>query len=97
MSISVISEGWKGEHEKLCALKRLLGSERIPPAAGFKPGARDQKLGVLSESYQNILKKLRDGGNGNSMPEQCRTLLYIYKVTKDDSKLFKKLTLVVYT
>ena len=27
------------------------------------------------------------------MPEQCRTLLYIYKVPKDDSKLFKKLTL----
>ena len=38
-NISVISEGWKGEHERLCALKRLLGSERISPAAGFEPGA----------------------------------------------------------
>ena len=38
-SISVISEGWKGEHEKLCAMKCLLGSERISPAVGFEPGA----------------------------------------------------------
>ena len=38
-SISVISEGWKGEHERLCAMKRLLGSERISPAAGFEPEA----------------------------------------------------------
>ena len=37
-SISVISEGWKGEHERLCAM-RLLGSERISPATGFEPGA----------------------------------------------------------
>ena len=29
------------------------------------------------------------------MPEQCRTLLYIYKVPKDDSKLFEKLILCV--
>ena len=38
-SILVISEGWKGEHEKLCAKKRLLGSKRISPAAGFETGA----------------------------------------------------------
>ena len=37
-SISVILEGWKGANEKLCAMKRLLGSERISPAAGFEPG-----------------------------------------------------------
>ena len=35
-SILVVSEGWKGEHERLCAMKRLLGSERILPAAGFE-------------------------------------------------------------
>ena len=47
---SVISEGWKGEHERLLAMKRLLGSERISPAARFEPWApgRDPKLGVLS-------------------------------------------------
>ena len=36
---SVFSEGWNGEHEMLCAMERLLGSERISPAAAFEPGA----------------------------------------------------------
>ena len=39
VSFNSISEGWKGEHERLCAKKRLLGSERISPAAGFEPRA----------------------------------------------------------
>ena len=32
-SISVISRRWKGEHERLCAMKRRLGSGRISPPA----------------------------------------------------------------
>ena len=36
-SISVISRRWKGEHERLCAKKRRLGSGRISPPAGFEP------------------------------------------------------------
>ena len=36
-SISVISRRWKGEHEKLCAMKRCLGSGRISPPAAFEP------------------------------------------------------------
>ena len=35
--ISVISRRWKGEHERLCAMKRRLGSGRISPPAGFEP------------------------------------------------------------
>ena len=35
-SISVISWRWKGEHERLCAMKRRLGSGRISPPAGFE-------------------------------------------------------------
>ena len=27
----------KGEHERLCAMKRRLGSGRISPPAGFEP------------------------------------------------------------
>ena len=38
-SISVISRRWKGEHERLCAMKRRLGSGRISPPAGFEPGS----------------------------------------------------------
>ena len=36
-SISVILRRWKGEHERLCAMKRRLGSGRISPPAGFEP------------------------------------------------------------
>ena len=36
-SISFISGGWKGEHEKLCAMKRRSGSELISPPAGLEP------------------------------------------------------------
>ena len=35
-SISVISGRWKGEHERLCAMKCRLGSGRIVPPAGFE-------------------------------------------------------------
>ena len=36
-SISVISRWWKGEHERLCAMKHHLDSGRISPPAGFEP------------------------------------------------------------
>ena len=36
-SLSVITRRWKHEHERLCAMKRRLGSGRISPPAGFKP------------------------------------------------------------
>ena len=35
--ISVISGQWKGKHERPCAMKRCLASERISPSAGFEP------------------------------------------------------------
>ena len=35
--ISVISGQWKGKHERPCAMKRRLASERISPSAGFDP------------------------------------------------------------
>ena len=36
-SISVISRWWKDENERLCAMKRRLGSGRISPLARFEP------------------------------------------------------------
>ena len=36
-SISVISRRWEDEHERLCAMKRRLGSGRISPPTGFEP------------------------------------------------------------
>ena len=47
-SISVISRRWKGEHERLCAMKRHLGSGRISPPAGSNPRPRDPKSGALT-------------------------------------------------
>ena len=44
-SISVISRWWKGEHERLCAMKRRLGSGRISPPAGFEPSTPWSKVG----------------------------------------------------
>ena len=35
--ISVISGQWMGKHERPCAMKRRLASERISPSAGFEP------------------------------------------------------------
>ena len=37
ISISVISRRWKGEYERLCAMKRRLDSGRISLPAGFEP------------------------------------------------------------
>ena len=36
-SISVILGRREGEHERLCAMKRRLASDRISPPAGFEP------------------------------------------------------------
>ena len=47
-SISLISGRWKGEQEKLCAMKRRLGLEIILPPAGLEPGTCDPKSGVLT-------------------------------------------------
>ena len=57
-SISVISEGWNGEHKKLCAMKRFLGSERISPAAGFKPGAPWSEVGSAKSSVTSRILRV---------------------------------------
>ena len=45
-SISVISGRWKGEHERLCAMKCRLCSGRISPQAGFEPATRWSEVGT---------------------------------------------------
>ena len=50
-SISVISRRWKGEHERLCAMKRRLGSGRILPPAGFEPATPWSEVGSAFETY----------------------------------------------
>ena len=44
-SISVISRRWKGEHERLCAMKRCLASRKISPSAGFEPATPWSEVG----------------------------------------------------
>ena len=49
-SISVISKRWKGEHERLCAMKRRLGSGRISPPVGFEPATLWSEVGSDNHS-----------------------------------------------
>ena len=49
-SISVISRRWKGEHERLCAMKRCLGLRRISPPAGFEPATPWTEVGSAYRS-----------------------------------------------
>ena len=55
-SISVISRQWKGEHERLCAMKRRLGSGRILPPAGFEPATLWSEVGSANRSATLMLR-----------------------------------------
>ena len=52
-SISVILRRWKGEHERLCAMKRSLGSGRISLSAGFEPAIPWSKVTNFRGIKQN--------------------------------------------
>ena len=54
-SISVISRRWKGEHERLCAMKRRLGSGRISPPAEFEPATPWSEVGSANRSATRTL------------------------------------------
>ena len=54
-SISVISRRWKGKHERLCAMKRRLGSGRISPPAGFEPATPWSEVGSANRSATRTL------------------------------------------
>ena len=49
-SISVITGRWKGEHERLCVVKRRLGSEKILPLAGFESTTPWSEVGSANRS-----------------------------------------------
>ena len=55
-SISVISRRWKDEHERLCAMKRRLGSGRISPPAGFEPATPWSEVGSANRSATRTLR-----------------------------------------
>ena len=54
-SISVISRRWNDEHERLCAMKRRLGSGRISPPAGFEPATPWSEVGSANRSATRTL------------------------------------------
>ena len=56
-SISVISRRWKGEYERLCAMKRRLGSGRISPPAGFEPATPWSEVGSANRSATRTLQR----------------------------------------
>ena len=55
-SISVISRRWKGEYERLCAMKRRLGLGRISPPAGFEPATPWSELGQADASGPALVR-----------------------------------------
>ena len=55
-SISVISRQWKDEYEKLYAMKRRLGSERISPPVGFQPATPWSEVGSANCSAMRTLR-----------------------------------------
>ena len=55
-SISVILRRWKDEHERLCAMKRRLGSGRISPLAGFEPATPWTEVGSTNRSATRTLR-----------------------------------------
>ena len=57
-SISVILGKWKGEYERLCAMKCCLDSERILPLAGFKPAMWSEVRSANCSASQTLLCKL---------------------------------------
>ena len=57
-SISVISRRWEGEHERLCAMKRRLGSGRISPPAGHYLW---RKYEILKQD--SFIKKFKTSNN----------------------------------
>ena len=71
-SISVISRWWKGEYERLCAMKHCLGSGRISPPAGFEPVTPWSKVGSANRSTRRTLHHLKV----NSLPYDLIMLGY---------------------
>ena len=59
-SISVISRWWKGEHERLCAMKRRLASGRISPPAGFEPATLWSEVGSANRSATRTLHQQKN-------------------------------------
>ena len=54
-SISVISGRYKGEYERLCAMKRRLGSERMSPLGGFERATPWSDVGSANRSATRTL------------------------------------------
>ena len=74
-SISVISRRWKSEHERLCAMKRRLGSGRISPPAGFEPATPWSEVGSANRSATRTLH-IYFGGKG--VWRGCFILFYLF-------------------
>ena len=62
--ISVISGQWKGKHERPCAMKRRLASERISPSAGFEPETPWSEFeSAKSSAMRSLLVRSRKQAN----------------------------------
>ena len=77
-SISVISRRWKGELERLCAMKRRLGSGRISPPAGFEPATPWSEVGSANRSATRTLQKSDKTSLPLGVNRHCKCLSFCH-------------------
>ena len=82
-SISVISRRWKGEHERLLAMKRRLGLGRISPPAGFNPRPREPKSGALTARPRGKLSFIQDSADKHILSKTSRSVSSIPWITPE--------------
>ena len=80
-SISVISRRWKGEHERLCAMKRRLGLGRISPPVGFEPATLWSEVGSANRPAMRTLSWARKWGM-RFQPVKCNMMQLTRKRNK---------------
>ena len=87
-SISVISRRWKGEHERLCAMKCHLGSRRITPPAGFEPATLWTEVGSVNRSATRTLLCLVEDYSTNTVRKfHCLSFYFPIKIFAMRQKL----------
>ena len=87
-SISVISRRWKGEHERLCAMKRRLDSGRISPPAGFEPATPWSEVGSAKRSAtRTLLHIIGEPKNKYGQQEQVTVRNHNISTALEQSKL----------
>ena len=92
-SISVISRRWKGETERLCAMKCRLGSRRISPPAGFEPATPLSEVWSANRSATRTLLESVD----HASRELCLFYAHIRLRRANKNGILNKILNILYS